>query len=168
MRRSSVAVGAALVMAVVGGPLVAHASAQEAVYIVRHAERLDDEKFSPLSRDGHARATRLAWILRDASITHIFVSEYQRTAQTASPLAARLGIRPAAVAADDLATLLAMIRGTGPRARVLVVGHSDTVPGLLDALGCKPRVAIAKTEYDNLFVVVRRNDSEPVLVRLRY
>jgi broad specificity phosphatase PhoE len=83
-------------------------------------------------------------------------------------LATHLGIRPTAVAADDLATLLHLIRATGPRARVLVVGHSDTIPALLGALGCKPQVTIAKSEYDNLFVVVRGSDAQPVLVRLRY
>ena len=168
MRRLNVVVASALLAASLGGPFVTHATAQEAIYIVRHAERLDDEKLSPLSREGHARAARLAKILRDAGITHIFVSEYQRTAQTAAPLAARLGIRPASVGADDLGTLLAMIRATGPRARVFVVGHSDTVPALLDALGCKPHVTIAKAEYDNLFVVVRGSDPGPVLVRLKY
>lgn len=159
-------------VAVVGvfmaGPLARAAAAQEAVYIVRHAERANDESNSPLSAEGHARADRLAGMLRDAGITDIFVSEFERTAQTVAPLASRLGIAPTAVPADDPGALLRRIRRIGPKARVLVAGHSDTVPALLKALGCKPPVTIAKAEYDNLFVVVARGTAGPACLRLRY
>jgi len=169
MRTRILAVGAVLVVgAFMAGPFARAAVAQEAVYIVRHAERADDESTSPLSAEGHARAARLAGMLRDAGITAIFVSEYQRTAQTVAPLASRLGITPTAVPADDPAALLHKIRRTGPKARVLVAGHSDTVPALLTALGCKPPVTIAKAEYDNLFVVVARGTAGPACLRLRY
>jgi broad specificity phosphatase PhoE len=169
MRTRILAVGAVLVVgAFMAGPFARAAAAQEAVYIVRHAERADDESTSPLSAEGQARAARLAGMLRDAGVTDIFVSEYQRTAQTVAPLATRLGITPAAVPADDLAALLHRIRRTGPKARVLVAGHSDTVPALLKALGCKPTVTIAKAEYDNLFVVAARGAAGPVCLRLRY
>jgi hypothetical protein len=134
------------------------------LYIVAAGE----VKIFKLSPQGRERASRLAKVLLDAGITKIFVSEYGRTAQTAAPLAAHLGIKPDSVAADDLATLLHLIRATGSRARVLVIGHSDTIPALLNALGCKPQVTIAKGEYDNLFVVVRGSDGQPVLVRLRF
>lgn len=169
MRTRTLAVGAALVVgAFMGGPFARAAAAQEAVYIVRHADRANDESTSPLSVEGLARAARLADMLRDAGITDIFVSEYQRTAQTAAPLASRLGITPTAVPADDPGALLRKIRRTGPKARVLVAGHSDTVPALLTALGCKPPVTIAKAEYDNLFVVVARGTAGPACLRLRY
>lgn len=168
MRGMKVAVVGLLLALSLGGPFAGHAAAQEAIYIVRHAERADDGKFSLLSPQGRERASRLARILRDAGISQIVVTEYERTAQTAAPLAAHLGIKPSAVAADDPATLLHLIRASGQRARVLVVGHSDTIPALLKALGCKPQVTIAKPEYDNLFVVVPGGDGPPVLVRLRY
>ncbi|MCX6553044.1 MAG: histidine phosphatase family protein, partial [Acidobacteria bacterium] len=128
------------------------AGAQEAIYIVRHAERLDDSKDSPLSDDGRARAGRLADVLRDAGITGIFVSEYQRAADTARPLATALGLNLQVIPADDQTALLAKVRAAGPRARVLIAGHSDTVPLLLKALGYDKDVVITKNEYDNLFV----------------
>ena len=142
--------------------------AQEAIYLVRHAERVDDSKDSPLSADGHARAAKLADVLRDAGITAIFVSEYQRAADTARPLAAKLGVGLRVVPADDRATLLERVRAAGPHARVLIAGHSDTVPLLLKALGYDKDVVITKNEYDNLFVVVPGAAGRPVVVRLRY
>ena len=169
MRGLSVAVCAALILvASLGGPLLRVATAQEAVYLVRHAERVDDAKDSLLSAEGRARAAHLAEMLRDAGITHIFVSEYQRTAETAAPLAARLGITPQVVPADDRDALLVKVRAAGPRARILIAGHSDTVPVLLKALGCTQQVTIAKAEYNNLFIVVPGDKAGPVLLRLRY
>ena len=147
MRARILAAGAFLVIAAaLAGPFVRPAAAQEAIYVVRHAERVDDEKLSLLSPEGHARAARLAGMLRDAGITHVFVSEYERTAQTAAPLAERLGLTPAVVRADDMGALLERLRATGPKARVLVAGHSDTVPALLKALGCTEAITIAKAE----------------------
>jgi broad specificity phosphatase PhoE len=74
------------------------------VYLVRHGHkavgdfpnprlRLRDQ---PLSSLGRRQAVRLARWLRGRGITGIWVSEYQRTAQTARPLARRLGIEPVA------------------------------------------------------------------------
>jgi broad specificity phosphatase PhoE len=159
---------AAVLAASVVGPVVCAATAQEAVYLVRHAERVDDAKDSLLSAEGHARAARLAEMLRDAGITHIFVSEYRRTAETAAPLAARLGITPQAVPANDRDALLVKVRAAGPKARVLIAGHSDTVPALLMLLGCTQPITIAKAEYDNLFVVIPGDKAAPLLLRLRY
>jgi broad specificity phosphatase PhoE len=169
MRGLRLAVAAILALvASLGGAFVTTAAAQEAVYLVRHAERVDDTKDSLLSAEGRARAARLADILRDAGITAIFVSEYQRTADTAAPLAARLGITAEKVPADQPDALLARVRAAGPAARVLIAGHSDTVPALLKALGCTQQVAIAKAEYDNLFIVVPGDRAAPLLLRLRY
>jgi broad specificity phosphatase PhoE len=147
------------------GPLVGRASAQEAVFVVRHAERQDDTKDSPLSPEGRARAARLADLLRDARITAVFVTQFQRTQQTAQPLADRLKLTPQQTLAGENKAVVEKVRAAGSHARVLVVGHGDTVPEILKALGCEDAVAIAKDEYDNLFVVV--GGDKPAVLRLR-
>jgi phosphohistidine phosphatase SixA len=147
------------------------ATAQEAIYIVRHAERASDEdRQSLLSAEGHARAARLADMLRDAGITAIFVTEYERTVQTAKPTASRLGVTTIVNKADDTPGLIGRVRALGPNARVLVVGHSDTVPKILAALGYATPVTIARGEFDNLFVAVPGAiaGAAPVVLRLRY
>jgi phosphohistidine phosphatase SixA len=167
-RRAAVLAFALSVVMIAG--CVAPARAQEAIYIVRHAERASDEPLSPLSAEGHARAARLAGILRDAGITAIFVTEYERVAQTAQPTAARLGLTPAVNKADDTPGLVEKVRALGPSARVLIAGHSDTVPKILAALGYSAPVTIAKGEYDNLFIVMpgKAPGAPPVVLRLRY
>ena len=64
--------------------------------------------------------------------------------------------------------LIARLRALGPHARVLVVGHSDTVPKILGGLGSTEPVTIAPDEYDNLFIVLPRGATAPTVVRLRY
>lgn len=107
-------------------------------------------------------------MLADAGITAVFATQYRRTVDTARPLATRLGVPIVEIPAGRHAELLEAARAAGPAARVLIVGHSDTVPELLAALGDRVSVTIAKGEYDNLFVVVPGAKTEPVVVRLRF
>jgi broad specificity phosphatase PhoE len=143
------------------------ASAQEAIYLVRHTERADQSADSPLSPAGEARAERLAAALRDAGITHVFTTDLKRTIQTAAPLATAHHLMPQALPAGDVDGLVAKIRSLGPGDRPLIVGHSNTIPVILFALG-GGTVTIAEAEFDNLFIVVPRRDAAPVSLRIRY
>jgi broad specificity phosphatase PhoE len=156
------------------------ASAQQSIILVRHAEREPGEGDVRLSEAGRQRADRLASILKDAGITHIFVSDLRRTLETAQPLARVRNISPSRIAipargrgkidASELqvrATLMAISKL--PRtAVVLVVAHSNTVPIFLTRLGYGQRVEIRDPEYDNLFVVTPRATRAPVVIRMRF
>ncbi len=144
------------------------APAQDAVFLVRHAERVDNSSDSPLSPAGERRAARLADLLKDAGVTAIYTTDLRRTIQTAAPLAKASSVEAVALAAGDRDALLAKIRSAGPRDRILVVGHSNTVPDLLHALGVDQSISIGDSEYDNLFVLVPRPGAPPHLLRLRY
>jgi phosphohistidine phosphatase SixA len=144
------------------------AAAQEAIYVVRHAERADQSTDSPLSATGTARARHLADVLKDAGITHVFTSERLRTIDTAAPTAAAIHVHANQMPAADTSALAAKISTLGAHDRALVVGHSNTVPELLRALHVAAIVTIADEEYDNLFVVVPQQNNAPTLLRLKY
>jgi broad specificity phosphatase PhoE len=177
MRRIPVALAAAtLLVALAGGSVTAAAPAERVIFVVRHAERAatSDPDASkrmmaddpPLTPAGQARATRLAAMLASAGITQIYTTEFQRTRQTAAPLAAKLKIAPVMAPAKDPAPLVAqLIKGGG---NALVVAHSNTLPDLLKKLGVKESVTIADDEYDDLFIVIRRVGEPSTLVRLKY
>ena len=144
------------------------AQAQKAVFLVRHAEKVDESKDPALSAAGQERAQALARHLRTAGVTAIYVTQYQRTALTAAPLAVAAGLKPIVIAADERRQLADRIRRDDPNGVVLVVGHSDTVPELLRLLGHPEPVTIAHAEYGNLFVVVPAKTGAPTVLRLRY
>jgi broad specificity phosphatase PhoE len=138
------------------------------VFLVRHAER-DGEGADPLITEaGHKRAKALADLLADAGITAIYSSEFQRTQQTAAPLAERLGLKVTVVPAKDRDALVAHIRELGPGARALIVGHSNTVPGLASRLTGAKTAEMPDTEYDRLYVATIRGAGDGDLVVLRY
>jgi broad specificity phosphatase PhoE len=137
----------------------APAAAQKLVILARHAERADGgamsgtaEKDPPLSVAGAARAAKLAAMLADSGITAVFASEFKRTRETATPVADRLGLVVHTVPADNTSQLLAQIRKEHANGIVLIVGHSDTLPGIIKAFG-GPGVTIPDNEFDNLFVL---------------
>src|SRR6266700_3335603 len=125
------------------------ATAQSTVFIVRHAEKADATKDPDLSEAGRARAEALAKTLKDANITAIYATEFKRTQQTAAPLAKALGITVTILPAKDNAALIAKLRASTGNA--LVVGHGDTIPGLIKALGISDPINIAENDYDILF-----------------
>jgi broad specificity phosphatase PhoE len=144
------------------------ASAQHAVLIVRHAEKQTDanEPEVPLSEAGRARAKRLAAHLRDAGITAIYATDTVRARATAAPLAEVLKLDIATY--EPRESLRERLRMEQPAGVVLVVGHSNTVPELLAALGHKGDAGIAPDEFDNLFVLVPKKDGSPTVFRFRY
>ena len=140
------------------------ATAQSTIFIVRHAEKADATKDPDLSEAGRVRAEALAKTLRDANITAIYATEFKRTQQTAAPLAKALGITVTILPAKNNAALIAKLRASTGNA--LVVGHGDTIPDLIKALGISGPINIGENDYDNLFAV--ELDQKPHLIRLHY
>jgi len=140
------------------------ATAQSTIFIVRHAEKADATKDPDLSEAGRARAEALAKTLRNANVSAIYATEFKRTQQTAAPLAKALGITVTILPAKDNAALVAKLRASNGNA--LVVGHGDTMPDLIKALGISDPINIAENDYDNLFAVVL--DQKPHLICLHY
>jgi broad specificity phosphatase PhoE len=153
------------------------ARAQEAIFLVRHGETVAPKgtDLRPLSEAGQRCAVLLATLLKDAGINAIFTSDAERTVKTAEPLAELLRIEPKALGQlntqfkqNDIDTFAALLRSEHRRDIVLVVGHANSVPALLKALGHPVEVNIPETEFDNLFVLVPKSDGPPTLLRLRY
>jgi broad specificity phosphatase PhoE len=140
------------------------------VILVRHAEKVDDSADAALSAAGLRRADALALALADAGVQAVFTTQYQRTRDTAAPLVQRLGLAPQVLAAAGgtaahAAQVADRVRQHAGRT-VLVVGHSNTVPAIIAALG-GPELVIADDEYANLFVL-QLSDAGTRLIRGRY
>ncbi len=125
------------------------------IWVVRHAEKATDDAEDPsLSDQGRARAEALAVRLEGEGIDAIFSSPYRRTRSTAEPLAERIGQEIRRYEAKDFAGLRERLLGEFRGKEVLVVGHSNTVLPIIEALGARrPVEALSDGDYDYLFKV---------------
>lgn len=103
--------------------------------LVRHAEKATaPAKDPPLTDAGRQRAQRLAASLQGTRLDAIYSSAYQRTRQTAAPVAQAQRLTVIDYTPDDAAAFATRLRADHPRGTVLVVGHSNTLPPLARAL----------------------------------
>jgi broad specificity phosphatase PhoE len=143
------------------------------IVLVRHAEKAaapsDDP---PLTAAGVKRAQALAAALRDAGVTAIITTQLRRTRETAQPLASARSLTPEVVpvrggeaGAHAEAVAAAVRKHAG--GVVLVVGHSNTIPAIIAALGGPHLPDICESVFANLFVLLP-GAREARLVRSRY
>ena len=143
------------------------ATAEPTIFLARHAEKAEaaaDPRNPDLSTAGHARAEALGRMLRDAGVVVIFATEYARTQQTAEEVRRATGATVTIVPAKDTAVLVEKVKAVEGNA--VVVGHSNTLPEIIKALGAQRAVTIGDSEYDNLFIWNRTAPRD--LVRVRY
>lgn len=140
------------------------------VYLVRHAEKQKNTVFDDptLTAAGRARAQALVRALADADIDLVYATQYRRTKQTVQPFADAAGIPVQTVRAQDTEALLGRIQGNDRGKNILVAGHSNTVPGLIRALGVTEPVTISSSDYGDLFVVTIAADGSATLERRRF
>ena len=122
------------------------------VLLVRHADRLPGQQTDELAAVGVARSRELAHALQKAGVNAIIHSDTQRAAQTAAPLAAAGGITPSVLPAKDFAAVAGEVR-KHPGETVLIVGHSNTVPPIIAALGGPQLPDLGDNDFDDLFVL---------------
>lgn len=144
------------------------------ILFVRHAEKALEPADDPgLSNAGRRRVAELTRQLADADVVAgvdaIYVSPYRRSIETAEPLAAQLGLEMQSYDPADNDAVLARILKAHKGKIVLVVGHSNTIPGLIADLGASKNVpAIDEFEYDNIYLVSIPWFGKTKTIRLRF
>ncbi|GAA0654611.1 SixA phosphatase family protein [Brevundimonas lenta] len=138
--------------------LTAGSAMAQTVYIVRHAEKADASADPVLSPAGEARAGALAAVMADTHPSLILVTPLQRTQLTAAPTAEYHSLTPEAVPFDGGAqgqadVIAARVAALPDDTTVLIVGHSNTVPLIVRALGFGAAADMPECEYDRMTVV---------------
>jgi broad specificity phosphatase PhoE len=158
------------------------------ILLVRHAEKLNNTENSPLSSSGQTRAEILVGMAKNAGVGAIYTTAYCRAIQTAQPLALHLqlpirvirtnsdpqssdcataaGLVIDEVTVADVQTeIVKVVRNQNTASTILIVGHSNTVPQFIKALGlpspCPERFPtgtngscnIPESQFDNLFII---------------
>ena len=120
---------------------------------------------SAIERRRPAPGGGFAHIAGEAGVTAVFTSTFTRTIQTVGPLVARLGQIAHPVPAP--AVLAQQVTAGALGSVVVIAGHSNTIPEMIEALGVPAAPVIGELEFDNLFVVSVVG-GEAALLRLKY
>jgi len=150
------------------------------VFLVRHAEKAAaPAPDPPLVEAGNVRSQELARMLVKAGIKAIYTSQYLRTKQTAEPLAKQLGITSDVVEVrmsasnpreisrqsyEDVAKKVYEHEGEA----ALIIGHSNTLPEMIKALGGDVAPTIDEKDYDDLFIVTIYAKGKAKVTQLKY
>jgi phosphohistidine phosphatase SixA len=153
-------------MLLAGLSVAAHSQSSETIFLVRHAEKTSTARDATLSPQGRKRAECLAHTLGDAGIQVIFATGFVRTQETARPLKKKLGLKAVTVEYRDTAGLVEKLRAMSDK-MVLVVGHSDTLPTIIEQLGAGKVDPIGEDEFDRLFVFHQTGPNSGSVVTLR-
>ena len=149
----------------------AQSGASTTVILVRHAEKAAQPAADPpLTEAGKARAEALWDAVKDAGVHAVITTQFARTVETGAPTAEHLGLKGEVVnaaGADHAARVAAAVKKHAGET-VLVVGHSNTVPAIIAALGAKEPPAICDEAYDNFYVVRIDGSGKASLIHSRY
>ncbi len=177
MMRRTALVFLALAGVLAGVSAIAHTQAtptgDKLVFIVRHAEKASATEADPsLSEEGKARAAALAGALSDARVSAIIVTPRRRTTETAANVASATKVMPIIVpfgasTPEHAASVATAVRSSDAVA-VLVVGHSNTVPAIIAALGGPRMPDLCDAAYANLYIVRLPANGASTLVRAQF
>jgi phosphohistidine phosphatase SixA len=136
------------------------------VFLVRHGEKASQAGDDPpLSEAGRA--------LRDAGVTRVITTQWHRTQETAAPLTLLRGL-PSTVIPVDLAHVSSYAQAVADSVRrgagvTLVIGHQNTIPAVIAALGGPAISEICSDDYGDLFILVLAAPSSvPSLVHAEF
>lgn len=122
--------------------------------LVRHAEKVADGSQDPeLSQQGIERSIKLAELLKNSKIDAIYSTNFKRTRNTVSVVAKEKALEVKLYESSKPAEIDKMIsENTGKT--ILVVGHSNTIPGIANQLiGKNEYQNFADAEYGNIIIV---------------
>ena len=156
-------------------PMTAAAQSSTIVIVVRHAEKAADDPRDPtLSEAGQARALALAKTLEHASLDAVYSTQYRRTRLTADPAAKaaalEVQVRPidGGNATRYAADLARDLRALPTGSTALVVGHSNTVPELVQAISGQAAAPMPESEFDRYTVIILDADGQARISTSRY
>ncbi len=139
------------------------ADGETTIILVRHAEKLRDpakpgDADPPLSAEGEARAQWLGTMLASAGVDRVLVSDRRRTALTAQPLVELVRKAGGDVevgtyqGAGGEKAIAQAIRALGAGHVVLVVGHSNQLPGVVKELGGWEVPGMGEADFDDVYI----------------
>jgi len=128
-------------------------SQDKVIVLVRHAEKVDSSADAELSSEGKERALRLVRKIGKYRPKEIFSTDFKRTRDTVQPIATKRHLQIQIYDPRKPQELADKILKSDHK-RILVSGHSNTVPGLANLLGRKELFKnLEDSEYGAIWVI---------------
>jgi broad specificity phosphatase PhoE len=141
--------------------------AQEAVFVIRHAEQeLTGKIDAGLRPEGLERATYWASILRPSGLDLVVTTEIERSRATGAIIAEALEVPRVEYGEGASPNIAEFLRENYPEDVILVVGHRGTIPKMLRSFGFSDTFPISRSAYGWLFVVTPLENGPPAVTRL--
>jgi len=144
-------------------------NSNSAQYIfVRHAEKQTGEN-PRLTTAGTQRAQTLALLLQQVNLDYIYSTNYKRTIETAEPTAKAKKLETKIYNPRDLEGFANMLVNRHTKHTVLVVGHSNTTPSLVNLVLGEERLSqFPESQYDDLILITDSGSGELKLTNLKF
>jgi 2,3-bisphosphoglycerate-dependent phosphoglycerate mutase len=128
------------------------------VFFIRHAEKVDQSKNPELSKIGQERAQHWKTLFAQVPLKAIYSTNYLRTIQTATPIATSKNLPILTYDLKDIT--LEKLKKEHNGQTLLIVGHSNTTPDLVNKLIDKNAyLPIEDTVFGNLYILtINGND----------
>ena len=112
----------------------------------------------------------LAHVVGEANVSTVYSTPFERTRNTAAPLANALGLEVTEVAISQAfaADMANIVRTEHAGETVVIVSHSNTTPEIIGELGVMPPPTIEDDEYDDLYVLTLTSTGNVSMLSLRY
>lgn len=136
-------------------------------YLVRHAEK-ETGKDPGLTEAGTMRAKKLGKMLENVKLNAIYSTNRKRTIYTAAPTAEVQKMDLESYDAKKQDELIANLKSRKGE-NFLIIGHSNTIPDLLNLFQSKKVYEhIDEKEYDNFYIVVQDVEGDCKVHELKY
>lgn len=124
----------------------------------------------PLNEAGKLRATKLTQMLRQSWLDAVYTTLTARTMMTVDSITQYKGLVNNIYTTSNMKETFTEVAASPTINRVLIVGHSNTIPPLANFLAGKTHFnkTIDEKAYDNFIIVVQKKDSTKQVYELKY
>lgn len=140
-------------------------------FLIRHAEKDTLPKANPvLTEEGYQRAFELANIFKKSRLDKVYSTFFNRTMLTVDSVTINKGLGVKIYKPGQMRKLAEELKTTDTDKRYLIVGHSNTIPGMVNLLMGEKVIENSMDEsiYDRFYVVTIPKGGEPKLFTLKY
>ena len=139
------------------------------IILIRHAEKSESNTKDPaLSDAGIQRAIALAKLFEDTPISFFYATPYKRTIETITPIAKLNGKDVLSYNPADKNSVAEMIQ-SGKGKRMMIAGHSNTIPQMVNMLIGKNQFAnMEESDYGKIWILIFKGNELIDYIVLNY